>query len=415
MGYNVLFFPWRDWNAMKVDGFRTREANILLSMINNPNIEKIICVNRAQIPKYIQLLLALKNGEGFSKKNKDINSDNHVHFDQEKLMYKRLFSQLKLINEKLVVLDINYHIPNPRGNILERINSVQDILEKEIQVALKTLGFENYITWCFDLTRIEIARRFKKDVMIFDAIDNLLEHDQKKNDFTYLSEMYRLAKENSNVIFTVSRDLKESIFSNHHNTFYIPNAINLKSYKQKDLSRPEDLPMGKPIVGYVGLMQERIDTNILEESIVQNSDVNFVFIGPVLSKSHFKNIQKYENVFFLGSKHHSMIPSYLKYFDVCIIPHKVNKFTKSMNPLKLYEYLASGKEIITTSVPPSDEYQHVVHICDGEKEFSQQIMMCIKTPFNRFEEEDILNAIQSEDWSERLKDMLTFIEKELKS
>lgn len=413
MGYNVLFFPWRDWNQMKNDGFRTREANLLLSMVNNPEIEKIICINRAKIPPYIKTLLALKNGKLFSRDPIEQKKEDNMNIRDEKVKSKRLFSELKYINDKLYVLDLDYHIPNPRGNKLERFNFFQKLLVKEIQEVIKMVDFEEYITWCFDLTRIQIAERFKKDVMIFDAIDNLLEHDQKKDDYQYNLEMYRFAKNHSELIFTVSKDLKESIFSDHNKTFYIPNAINLESYRQISLTRPEDLPKNKPVVGYVGLLQERIDTEILDLAIQQNYDANFVFIGPVLSKSHFKVIQKYPNVYFLGSKHHSVIPSYLYYFDVCLIPHKVNKFTKSMNPLKLYEYLAAGKEVVTTPVPPSEEYHNVIHICYDKEEFSRKIKQCIETPFKDFKNEEVLETINSEDWSERLKKMLKLVDEEL--
>ncbi|WP_449598723.1 glycosyltransferase [Niallia sp. Marseille-Q9988] len=278
------------------------------------------------------------------------------------------------------------------------------------------LSLDNYLTWCFDLTRIEIANHFKNKLLIFDAIDNLLEHDQNKSDTKYLAHMYKTANDNAQLIFTVSKDLRNKLFINHNNAYYIPNAINIREYQEihhkSDYYRPSDLPNG-PLVGYIGLMQERVNIDILKECIEKNPLINFVFVGPILSKKYFQPIKHYQNVYFLGAKHHSHIPKYLIHFDICLIPHKVNKFTKSMNPLKLYEYLAAGKEVITTSVPPSSDFKNVIHISDDKKEFSKKISECIKTPYLKFSKEEIMNSVKNEDWNIRLSEMLKHVEKQL--
>lgn len=413
MGYNILFFPWRDWNSMEIEGFRTREANILVAMFNNPNIDKILCVNRSKQPIYIKTILDFKNGGGTPAEQKESTLENNDIIGNEKILYKRRFSSLKEITNKLFILDIDYHLPNPKGNKLERFNLFENLLEKEIKVAIENVKLVNYITWCFDLTRIKIAEKFKENILIFDAIDNLLEHDQNRKDSKYLSKMYEFVNEDAELIFTVSQDLKKSLFSEHSKAFYIPNAINLDLYNKVNFIRPEDLPHTNPIVGYVGLMQERIDIEILETSIKHNQNINFVFVGPILSKSYFNGLKKYKNVYFLGPKHHSKIPSYLHYFDVCIIPHKVNNFTKSMNPLKLYEYLAAGKEVITTPVPPSEEYKQVIHIANEGTEFAELIKKCIKTPYRNFNKIEIMDSVKAEDWKIRLETMLELLEKEL--
>ncbi|MFP7470590.1 glycosyltransferase [Niallia taxi] len=406
MKYNVLFFPWRDWNSMKREGFRTREANILLAMRNNPQINKILCVNRSKLPSYLKLVLNMKNGGTYSS-NSEVKDE---FYDSEKVISKRMFSNLKKIDDKLFILDVDYHLPNPKGNKLERLKIFNRILRDEVDFSLKEIEMEKYLTWCFDLTRMEVANTFKEDILIFDSIDNLLEHDQNKKDSTFLRKMYGLAEDNSELIFTVSKELKSTFFSKHKNAFYIPNAINLKTYKLLDENshRPSDLPQG-PIVGYVGLMQERLDVKILNQSLSENPNVQFVFLGPVFNKNYFKTTMQYKNAHFIGPKHHSQIPLYLKHFDICIIPHKVNNFTKSMNPLKLYEYLAAGKEVITTSVPPSEDYKDVVHITDNSSLFSNKIANIIKQPFKDFSQEDVLNSIKKEDWEFRLKEMLDHI------
>ena len=73
------------------------------------------------------------------------------------------------------------------------------------------------------------------------------------------------------------------------------------------------------------------------------------FIGPILKK--FIKLQKKKNVIFIGEIKHKLVPSFLKNFHVGILPYKVNLFTKSINPLKVYEYVSSGLPVISTNLP----------------------------------------------------------------
>lgn len=395
----MLIFPWRDWNTIKREGFRTREANILQEIIKDSNVEKVLCVNRSIIPKYLMPVIK-KLKPGFFELD-NVNTSEII----ESTEYKRTFSELKKINDKFYVLDLNYMLPNPKGNKLERIFIFNKILENEIRIAIEYLKLNNYSTMCWDVTRVEIANKYKGKLLIFDVIDNLLEHDQNKKDRNFLEKCYEKINNTSNIIFTVSKSLKDTLFKNHNNTHFIPNGINLDLYKKNDTKKLADLPIGKPIVGYVGLMQERIDIELLEYIIEENQNKNFVFIGPVLSPSYFNSIKEFKNVFFLGSKHHSQIVDYIYGFDVCIIPHKVNEFTKSMNPLKLYEYLAAGKQVITTPVPPSDDFEKVIYIAKDKEEFNYYINESISTPYSKFSKESLGLEIEGHSWSNRYYEM----------
>ncbi|MGG4466541.1 hypothetical protein ABER68_00720 [Paenibacillus alvei] len=406
MKYDIIFFPWRDWNKMNDEGFRTREANILIELSKREDVNSILCVNRSKLPGYVRKALSIMGKQDFSFGAAE-NSNDYFDFN-ESIKYKRLFSDLKKVNEKIFVLDIDYHLPNPRGNKLERMGIFKKILKQQITEAIGYLGFKNYLVWCFDITKVEIANYFKKDTLIFDAIDNLLEHDSYRNDREFLKNQYLSVSENADYIFTVSEALKKDVFQSMEKAEYIPNGINLELYTDKDNKyKANDLPTNKPIVGYVGLMQERIDVVQLENVVDELGDeCNFVFVGPVLTSNIFSNLKSKKNVYFIGSKHHSLIPSYIKEFDICIIPHKVNNFTKSMNPLKLYEYLAATKETITTPVPPSDEFDKIVHIVQETNDMGPKIKEILREPFSKFSEEEITKRIKEETWSSRVQLMM---------
>lgn len=404
MKHNILFFPWRDFNRMEKEGFRTREAKILKQLTHSPNVDKILCINRSTIPTYLNPLLRTFNLQI------EFGDSDKAHQVTKKVIYKDLFSELIEVDSKLYVLNIKYHIPNPKGNKLEDYSMFKSILNSRIKKALKKLDFKSFITWNFDLSRVDTSINHKGDLLIFDAIDNLLEHDQKQNEKEKLRKKYNLVRENSRIIFTVSEALRKDIFNDCENSFFIPNGIDLDMYCDLSSDRPDDLP-NKPTIGYVGLLQERVDVDLLFKAVTNFTTCNFVFIGPLLSPNHYSKLQSLPNVIFLGSKHHDLIPNYINHFDICLIPHKVNKFTKSMNPLKLYEYLAAGKEVITTPVPPSEKFLEVIHVVENEDEFCNTISQILSSPYQRFSKEMILENIKEHDWNKRVEYMLEIVDK----
>jgi len=79
------------------------------------------------------------------------------------------------------------------------------------------------------------------------------------------------------------------------------------------------------------------------------------------------------NVYFLGRKEIEQVPYYVKAFDVCLIPYKVNERAENASPLKLYDYMALGKPIVTTDFPAAKAFSDVVYIANSEKEFTHYV------------------------------------------
>ncbi|CAM3556771.1 glycosyltransferase [Marinicrinis lubricantis] len=403
MRRDIVFFPWRDYNQIQREGYRTREANVLKELMHRNDIGTILCVNRPNQPKILNWVLSR------TKKYKYYISDKKK--DAGVQQYSRWFSTLKRMNDRLYVLELDYHIPNPKGNLLEQSRMIFNTLENEVKHAIRFLKMQNYLLWSFDLSRSKIFGGLAESsgVKVFDAIDNLLDHDQFKHK-KMIKNHYDEVHRNADIVFTVSESIKNELFNGRNKVEWIPNGIDLRRFTQAEYQEIEDLPKGKPIIGYVGLMQERIDLDVLLYTVKTLRDFNFVFVGPLLSEDYFKEIKLENNTYFLGTKHHDDIPNYISKFDTCIIPHKVNKFTKSMNPLKIYEYLAAGKEVVTTPVPPSEQFQNILHIAYNKEQFCQLVKETIVNPFSKFSREQIEQHITAHGWNHRVEYMLKYIE-----
>ena len=98
--------------------------------------------------------------------------------------------------------------------------------------------------------------------------------------------------------------------------------------------------MPKPVIGYSGALQDRFHVDLIYDFALSHPHLSFVFVGHVKDEKYFRKLKELKKIYFTGSRKFSEIPSYINNFDVAIIPYKINKFTRSMYPLKIYEYLA---------------------------------------------------------------------------
>jgi len=104
----------------------------------------------------------------------------------------------------------------------------------------------------------------------------------------------------------------------------------------------------KPVIGYFGNIERRIDFNMLKAVFEQNPDKNFVFVGPMLKEYVPEWFFKVPNVYLKGAVPYSEMPAVVKGFDVGIIPFKKDEGSNKIFPLKLFEYMGAGKPVVAT-------------------------------------------------------------------
>jgi SAM-dependent methyltransferase/glycosyltransferase involved in cell wall biosynthesis len=127
----------------------------------------------------------------------------------------------------------------------------------------------------------------------------------------------------------------------------------------------------KPIVGFFGGIADWVDIELIEYGATQRRDWSFVLLGGI--STDVSAIEKLPNVFLPGNKPYEEMPAYLRRFDVCIIPFKKNKVTEAADPVKLYEYLTSGKPIVARNLNAIRRCRDYVYLFDSGEEFVQSI------------------------------------------
>jgi glycosyltransferase involved in cell wall biosynthesis len=134
----------------------------------------------------------------------------------------------------------------------------------------------------------------------------------------------------------------------------------------------------RPIVGMFGLFDRRVDADLLAATAAALPTATFAVLGPVVDRGtgEFDHIP---NLRFFGAVPYDALPGHVAHFDVCILPYVLDETTRSINPLKLKEYLASGKPVVATPLPEAVRLGEYLILADSDR-FPEQVRRAAATP-----------------------------------
>jgi len=150
------------------------------------------------------------------------------------------------------------------------------------------------------------------------------------------------------------------------------NAVDWDFYD--DRYRPNMLlaEIKHPVIGYYGAIAEWFDVELVAEAARQRPDYTFVLLGGVFDVN-VSELTRLANVRLLGQQPYETMPQYLYHFDVCIIPFKLNPITEATDPVKVYEYLSSGKPVVSIALPEVKPLADYLYVANGKDDFVLQI------------------------------------------
>lgn len=251
--------------------------------------------------------------------------------------------------------------------------------------------------------------------VIYDYIDELDVFSQYNEQIVEYHES--LVKESAIVIATADK-LYQEISKVRSNCLLSPNAVNPNDFTQPNNNIiPQDIKSiinsGRKIIGYYGAMACWVDYELILYLAKSCPDYEFVFIGPNYDGSKDSYLlEKNINITCLGSKSYQELSNYAHHFDVAIIPFLINKITESTSPVKLFEYMALKKPIVTTALPECKKYKCVI-ISYTYEEFAKNIDYALTLKDNEHYLKIIDSDIKNNTWENRVKDIALLIENEI--
>ena len=164
-------------------------------------------------------------------------------------------------------------------------------------------------------------------------------------------------------------------------TLFVPNGVAYQAFATKQ-EEPHDLrEIPHPRIGYIGVIKGQLDFKLLLGLAMRHREWSFVFVGPRnslgIDAPLVDELSGLPNAHFLGHKPIEVACAYPQHFDVCVLPYKSNDYTKYIYPLKLHEYLASGKPIVGTSIRSLLDFAHVIKLANNEEEWSRALIQSL--------------------------------------
>ncbi len=212
----------------------------------------------------------------------------------------------------------------------------------------------------------------------------------------------RLIRE-ADLVTAVSLSLYERAKAMNPRTVWMPNATSLLNLNGNSQTPDAEVAkISRPRLGYMGQIGDRVDFDLLQTIAKCHPTWSIVMMGPVWSNrvNEAEILGQLPNVHFVGPRPYEALPGILGQLDICLIPHTVDALTASMDPIKLYDYLATGKPIITTSVAGVDRFADAIYIAGPQRSFEESIAAALAETDDRLTDRRLAYARQNT-WSAR--------------
>jgi len=230
------------------------------------------------------------------------------------------------------------------------------------------------IVWLSRPNMVDYVGRLQEKLAIYHVVDEYSGYgNPTEESVARLRKIEDKMLRAADAVIVVTPTLFDLKSPSNPNTYLVPNAVDYDSYADETLQVPDDIAdIQGPIIGYSGLVAARLDMELLRGAALARPKWNFVFVGAVNDADcelALQSLGEMDNVHFLGNKDVNDVPQYVRRFNVCVIPYVVNLRAQHASPLKLYEYAAASRPIVTTDFAAARAFEGHVKIAGSSEEF----------------------------------------------
>jgi glycosyltransferase involved in cell wall biosynthesis len=335
-----------------------------------------------------------------------------LHVEGFPVTFKRL---LRIWKDDIFLSRIHARVAN---NFLSHVSEIQK--EKEwifssiepffsehrfcttLRSLINELSFQKILLWSYipTYTRVFSLDVFQKKV--FDAVDDWSVHPSYAMFRDRIQRNYQCIREKADVIFTVSQEMHKTF--NSEKAHWIPNGVDLERYP---LVEHRTDKRKNPLIVYIGVIQQRVDIPLLTWIAKQRPQYSFRIIGPVWKGVNVQSLRRCANVEMVGFRPSLEIPELVRGASAGIVPHRTQQFVQSMNPMKIYEYLAMGIPVVTTTIPDFQRFAYGVRESRTRESFLQNLDTVITLPLDRMR---LRHAVSDCTWIARVQEMWRYID-----
>jgi len=250
------------------------------------------------------------------------------------------------------------------------------LFRASVRAAARRLGMQSPILWLNPHSAVHMAGQMGESQVIYDITD----------DWTTLTQSPALTKltvaqdaalcRRADAVIVCSERLQAMKQGLTERLYLVPNGVDADHYRSVlDGTGPLPAPAdrwARPVLGYTGTIHpDRVDVPLIEALAKRFPSGTIALVGPnMLTGEDQQRLAACGNVVLTGPVPYAEVPEIMRAFDVCITPHRVTPFTESLNPIKLWEYLAAGKPIVATPVAGFRDYPYFVRLASDPDGFA---------------------------------------------
>ncbi|MDR1117495.1 MAG: glycosyltransferase [Oscillospiraceae bacterium] len=231
------------------------------------------------------------------------------------------------------------------------------------------------VLWIYHPSSVDIVRKVPHSALVYDCVDRhwaypgLIKREVVEGMEAELAKL-------CDVVFSTAKGLHETLSAVSSDCHLIPNGANYEMFSAahgySGEIAEEIAGLKRPVLGFVGALQECIDYTLVREAAGRNPGWSFVFIGAPLPGADISGLEGLPNVHLLGAKPHSELVRYVAGFDVCLNLFRAGELAADVSPLKFFEYLCTGKPVVSTPQPLQvNDYRDAVYIASGGGDFDE--------------------------------------------
>ena len=295
----------------------------------------------------------------------------------------------------------------PRSNVLIATPQLPQGLNREQEIdALRALLHSfaagekrGWIRWYYTPMMLPFSRDLVSACTIYDCMDELANFRFAPADLPALeAELFNTA----DVVFTGGYSLYEAKRNRHRNIHPFPSSIDRAHFAPKAgrIDPADQAHLPRPRFGFYGVLDERMDFELLKSVAAARPEWSFVMIGP-LAKISEDDLPRLPNIHFIGGKQYDELPDYLAGWDVALMPFAINESTRFISPTKTPEYLSGGKPVVST--PIKDVIRHygelaAVQIASTAEEFVTACERALRIDENEGWREKVDALLSAQSW-----------------
>jgi hypothetical protein len=302
----------------------------------------------------------------------------------------------------------------PYKNKIKAVREINNFFNK---VAIKKYIESHYILMINDPQADQeiVSDLIEKSILtIFDWSDDFVEFSENELERKICFNTCKKYCEKSDLVITINDKLNKRAREFNDNVFTVRNATNYFTFNSSAENHKKMAhkirKFGSLVVGYIGWLNSmRLDQEIIEYLATTRSDLNFVFIGPKSEEKPLGDrVPTFPNVHILPPIPYSGYPACLSALDVCILPNKISAHTEGNDPIKIYDYLASGRPTVATCTAGTEYFKDHLYLARNKYEFLE----CLNKALNEKSASLSLkrqNIAKEHSWQKRITEMSNII------